>query len=361
MERPRLKPFLRVHRRTDDPHLYIGVGPDKVRLAHPDEAVVAFISDLEGDAALGELRDRYPKADEWIAALDDAGVLEDAAAPIPIAPDVAERWSRQINYLRLHDRPGWNGFTGQRRIGEARVVVVGSGAGGTTLLRLLNAAGVGKLEAVDFDTFGLDNLPTHATLDEGDVGSLKVEAMARHMLQQNSRTEFTAHNRSVDSADDLTALVQGADFFVQAYDRPRELAARWSNEASLRTGVPLTSIGATDKGARVGPTVIPGETPCWECVGISGGDILRPEHTAALTGATVAMLAGIAVNEILAHLSGARPPRTAGRSLYINTDMLTFTFTDYTVKDGCMCAAYRLGTPAAGEELLAAEPFEPAR
>jgi molybdopterin/thiamine biosynthesis adenylyltransferase len=347
VERPLLKPFLRVHRRAGEPHLYIGVGPDKVRLADPDEQAVRFISELEGEQTVAALRAAYPKADEWIAALEAAGVLDDAAGPPRIAAAEAERWSRQINYLRLYDRPGWNGFTGQRRISEAHVVVVGTGAGGTTLLRLLNAAGVGKLTAVDFDTFALDNLPTHATLDERDVGSAKVEAVARHLREQNSRTEYAGLDQAISGPDDLVELVDGADFFVQAYDRPRALAARWSNEASLRTGVPLTSIGATDKGARVGPTVIPGQTPCWECVGIDGGDILRPEHTAALTGATVAMLAGIAVNEMLAVLSGARPARTAGRSLYIDTDALTFTFTEYSVKAGCVCAGYRPGAAVA--------------
>jgi molybdopterin-synthase adenylyltransferase len=341
VERPRLKPFLRVHERAGEPCLYIGVGPDKVRLAPTGEDAANFVCDLEGQHTLEDLRVKYPEAGEWIAALDSAGVLEDAALAPPIDPDIAERWSRQINYLRLYDRPGWDGFTGQRRISAARVVIVGTGAGGSTLLRLLNAAGVGELVAADFDTFGLDNLPTHATLDEDDVASVKVEALARHMRRQNSRNEFTVYNQRIGSAEDLIALVRGADFFVQAYDRPRELAARWSNEASLRTGVPLTSIGATDKGARVGPSVIPGQTPCWECVGIRGGSIRRPEQTAALTGATVAMLAGIAVNEILALISGARPLRTAGRSLYINTDTLTFTFSDHQRKDGCVCAAYR--------------------
>lgn len=360
MERPRLKPFLRVHRRAGEPHLYLGVGPDKVRLTNPKPEAADFIADLEGQFTTGELRARYAESDEWLAALEAAGVLEDAQEPPPIAPPIAERWGRQINYLRLYDRPGWDGFTGQQRISGARVVVVGTGAGGSTLLRLLNAAGVGRLETADFDTFGLDNLPTHATLDEDDVGSLKVAALARHMREQNSHTEFVAHNQRVESADDLVALVDGADFFVQAYDRPRALAAHWSNEASLRTGVPLTSIGATDKGARVGPSVVPGQTACWECVGLGGADILRPEHTAALTGATVAMLAGIAVNEMLAHISGARPLRTAGRSLYVNTDTLTFTFTDYAPKDGCVCAAYRHIRPT-GTQQEPANVAEPAR
>jgi molybdopterin/thiamine biosynthesis adenylyltransferase len=342
MPSTRLKPFLRVYRRAGEPHLFIGVGPDKVRVADPTPEMEHFIGQLDGTRTVDELRAQYDDADEWLAALDAANVLDPDQPDAQLDPLVARRWSRQINYLRLFDRADWTGFTGQRRLRDARIVVVGTGAGGTTLLRLLNAAGVGRLEAVDFDSFAVDNLPTHATLDEEDVGSHKLEALRRHLFRQNSSTEFVTHDRTISSADDLAKLIDGADFFLHAFDRPREHAARWSNEASLLTSVPLTSIGATDKGARVGPTMIPGRTPCWECVGIHDLDILRVEETACLTGSTVAMLAGIAVNEVIGIVSGAKQSRTAGCSLYVDTDRLTFTFTEYEVRDGCMCAPYRI-------------------
>ena len=340
MQRPRVKPFLRVYRRAGEPHLFLGLGPSKIRVAKPTDEMVEFVVGLDGSATVEELRAKYPDAAEWVTALDRVGAIEDADAEPDIDPTLAARWSRQINYLRLYDREGWTGFEGQQRLAGARVVVVGTGAGGTTLLRLLAAAGIGRLEAVDFDTFALDNLPTHATLDEEDVGEFKVEVLRRRLARQNSKLSFTPHQRSVASSDELAELIDGADFFIHAFDRPREHAARWSSEASLATGVPLTSIGATDKGARVGPTMIPGRTPCWDCVGIHGLDILRPEQTACLTGSTVAMLAGIAVNEVIGELSGAKPAATAGRSLYIDTDKLTFTFTDYTSRDDCPCATY---------------------
>lgn len=345
METVRLKPFLRVYKREDEPHLFVGLGPDKVRLADPTDEMVEFVLALGEARKVSELRLKFPETDEWLASLDRVGVLEDAALEPAVSPQIAHRWSRQINYLRLYDREGWDGFEGMRRIRAARVVVVGTGAGGTTLLRLLNAAGVGRLEAVDFDTIAEDNLPTHATLDEEDVGSPKLETLRRHLFRQNSSTEFVVHHRTIESPDDLTDLVRGADFFVHAFDRPRNLAARWSNEASLRTGVPITSIGATDKGARVGPTVLPGQSPCLECIGIYDFDVLRKEQTGALTGSTVAMLAGIAVNEVIALLAGAKTSRTVGQSLYINTDTLTFTFNEYEFRDSCVCTKYRTRVP----------------
>jgi molybdopterin/thiamine biosynthesis adenylyltransferase len=350
MRVPRLKPFLRVYYREGETALFLGVGPDKVKISSPTPALVRFVLELaDNDRTVDQLLEGYPQAGEWVDQLDRVGVLEDAADPPALPAPLLERYSRQINYLRLFDRDGWDGFEGQRRISAARVVVVGTGAGGTTLLRLLNAAGVGTLEAADFDTFAVDNLPTHATIDEEDVGRKKTDALRQRLARQNSGTRFLTHDRTIASTGDLIELIDGADFFLHAFDRPREHAAAWSNTASLATGVPLTSIGATDKGARVGPTMIPGQTPCWECVGIHGLDILRAERTACLTGATVAMLAGIAVNEVLALIAGAKRSRTAGQSLYIDTDKLTFTFNRYEYRDGCACAAWsrpRAAAPA---------------
>jgi molybdopterin/thiamine biosynthesis adenylyltransferase len=335
MQKPAVKPFYRIYRRDGEPELYIGLGPRKLVIDDATPEMELFLRELDGSHSAAELSQRYSEAGPWLAALDEAGVIEDRAIPVELDPVVAERWSRQINYFRLFEREGWNGIDAMRRVRDARVVVVGTGAGGSTLLRLLNAAGVGHLEAVDFDSFALDNLPTHATLDEEDVGLPKLDVLSRHLRLQNSSVDFITHPRKLESSEELQEIVAGADFFIQAYDRPRTLAAHWTNAAGLATGVPFSSIGVTDLGARVGPTVVPGESACWRCVGISDVDFVKVEETAALTGATVVMLAGILVNEILKTLTGLAPSPIVGRTLYINTGSLTFDFIPHERQADC--------------------------
>lgn len=338
MHRPAVKEFLCVYKREGEAAVFIGTGPEKVAIDEPTAEMEEFLRRLDGSQTEDELVARFPEAREWLAQLDAMEVLEDRSlAPDPDDP-LVRRWSRQINYLRLYDRPGWSGMEAQRRLASSRVVVVGTGAGGTTLLRLLSAVGIGTLEAVDFDTFQLDNLPTHSTLDEEDVGSHKLEALRRHLFRQNSSLVFRPHPRRVESAKDLASLIAGADFFCSAFDRPRLDAAHWSNEAAYDTGVPFASIGATDKGARAGPIVIPGRSPCLECTGIHQQEYLRAEERGALMGTTVAMLAGIMVGEIVKVVTGAAESRLIGRSLYVNTETLDFTFTEHPSRPGCRCA-----------------------
>lgn len=337
MRRPALKPFYRVFRIEGERQLFIGLGPDKFVIDEPDEGVEEFLARLDGSSTRDDLAARFPDTDDWLAALDEAGVIEDRDVPPPLDADIAARWSRQINWLRLFERPGWSGFEAQGILAGARVVVVGTGAGGTTLLRLLNAAGIGTLEAVEFDSFALDNLPTHTTLDEADVGRPKLEALQDHMRRQNAGTRFVTHSRRLESADELAGIVAGADFFCQAFDRPRQEAARWTNAAGLRTGVPFGSIGVTDRGARAGPVVVPGSSPCWDCVGLPDLEFVRLEETAALLGATVAMLAGILVTEMIKVVTGAAPSALVGRSLYIDTGTLEFHYTDHPRRADCHC------------------------
>lgn len=349
MKKVRIKPFLRIYVRAGEDHIFIGLGPDKVRILDPTSAMREFILQLDDFVPVDDLMEDFPEARDWLVALRRSGVLETSEHGSDT--DVVDRWDRQINYLRLYDRDDWTGFEGQAKVRAARVVVVGTGSGGTTLLRLLNAAGVGHIEAADFDVFQETNLATHMMLDEADVGVAKIDSIRTNLLRQNSSLDFVGHNCRIRSASDLVELVSGADFFLHSFDRPRDQAVRWANEACLRTGVPMTSIGATDKGARVGPTVVPGLTPCLNCIGITPFTVLRPEKATALTASTVAMMTGIAINEVISMLAGAKRSRTMGESLYINTDTLDFTFEKYAFRDDCECrrraaASDRLLVPA---------------
>jgi molybdopterin/thiamine biosynthesis adenylyltransferase len=339
VEKPAIKRFYRVYRRGDEEPIYIGVGPDKLAIDSPTPEMEEFLRALDGTRTCDELRQRFSHSDEWLSDLEDAGVLEDAALPTPVAPETASRYARQISYLRLYDRPGWSGWDAIEALRHARVVVVGTGAGGTTLLRLLAAAGIGTLEAIDFDVIQVDNLATHGTIDEEDVGGPKLEAVRRHLHRANSGVRFIRHDQRITAWEEIAERADGADFLLQAFDRPRDRseAARWTNEAGLATGVPFSSIGVLDKGARGGPIVLPGQSACFDCVGMTELPHIRWELEQPLMASTVFMLAGIMVGEIVKVITGSAPSRLVGRSLFVNTETLEFQFTDHPSNPECRC------------------------
>ncbi|WP_324370693.1 ThiF family adenylyltransferase, partial [Amaricoccus sp.] len=65
-----------------------------------------------------------------------------------LSPEELDRYARHIV---LHEVGG----TGQRRLGAARLLVVGAGGLGSAALLYLAAAGVGTLTIVDDDTVAL--------------------------------------------------------------------------------------------------------------------------------------------------------------------------------------------------------------
>ena len=335
--RPAIKPFVNIYKRQGD--VYLGLGPDKMVLRNPTEAMQEFVLACDGTTTLEELQARYPDAEQWVRALTLAHVLEDLDdEPVVTDPYLRRRMSRQINYLRLHDRDGWSGWAGQRLLSEARVVVAGIGAGGTTLCRMLNTVGIGTIEVVDFDSYELDNLATHSTIDESDIGRLKTEALRDNLLRQNSRLDFVGHDIRITSRDQLAEIVDGADFFLSAFDYPRGQAVQWSNWASLSTGVPCASIGSTDKGGRAGPIVMPGETSCYACLGFSDSDDwLREAASQATMGTTVSLLAAIMVGEVVKVISGSAPSPLLGAWLYVNTATLGFDLTVQPPRPDCIC------------------------
>lgn len=71
--------------------------------------------------------------------------------------------------------PGWR----QERLREATVVVVGVGALGNEVARLLAMSGAGRLVLCDPDRIERSNLSRTVLFSEDDVGRLKVEAAAR--------------------------------------------------------------------------------------------------------------------------------------------------------------------------------------
>ena len=85
------------------------------------------------------------------------------------------RYSRQIVLPEV-------GEAGQRRLGQAKVLIVGLGGLGCPAAEYLATSGVGLLVLNDFDRVDETNLPRQILYGPNDVGQLKVEA-ARARLQ----------------------------------------------------------------------------------------------------------------------------------------------------------------------------------
>lgn len=87
--------------------------------------------------------------------------------------------SDQERYARHSLIPGWD----QARLGGAGVVVVGLGALGNEVARILALSGVGRMVLCDPDRVEISNLSRCGLFREADIGARKVEAAARSLAE----------------------------------------------------------------------------------------------------------------------------------------------------------------------------------
>jgi len=115
------------------------------------------------------------------------------------------------------------GVDGQKRLKNARVLVIGAGGLGSPTLLYLAAAGVGTLGIVDFDVVDESNLQRQIIHGQADVGRPKAQSARDSILAVNPLVEVRLHEIRLapDNAVDLFAqydlIVDGTDNFATRY------------------------------------------------------------------------------------------------------------------------------------------------
>ena len=127
-----------------------------------------------------------------------------------------ERYSRQLSLPSI-------GIEGQRRLKQARVLVVGAGGLGSPALLYLASAGVGTIGLVDFDPVDVSNLHRQILYTDADVGDSKTAAASRRVRAANPHVSVEAHDTRLTSenaleiAAEYDIIVDGTDNFATRY------------------------------------------------------------------------------------------------------------------------------------------------
>ena len=159
-----------------------------------------------------------------------------------LTPAGTNRYARQLAL------PGF-GMTEQRALAEARVLVVGAGGLGSSVIPALVAAGVGTIGIVDDDTVELSNLHRQYIHGEGDVGSTKVASAAASVAAINPATTVVAFEERL-TAQTALAVFAGFDLVLDGSDNfPTRYLA---NDAASITGIPLVWGAVSQYAGQVG-------------------------------------------------------------------------------------------------------------
>jgi len=123
------------------------------------------------------------------------------------------RYSRHIDLQEV-------GPAGQRKLFQAKVLVIGAGGLGVPVLLYLTAAGVGRIGIVDFDRVSLDNLQRQVLYREEDLEKNKA-VVARELLEaRNSQIEVLSYPEPF-TVNNAIQLVREYDIVVDCTDNFR--------------------------------------------------------------------------------------------------------------------------------------------
>ena len=298
-----------------------------------------------GEPSVAELADALGLSEaavrEKLDALAGAGVLAPAASSPPLDPEDAQRYVRQLPYLaELGDERDL-----QRRLGAARVTVIGCGGLGTWALAALASAGVRHVRIVDDDVVELSNLNRQIVYGVSDVGKAKVEAAAAWLSAFDPRVEVERLVLRVDGPDAAARVAAGADALVLAADAPPYVLGRWVNSACVEHGVPFISAGQLPPLLRVGPLYVPGRTACFECheralrrLSADYDGYVRHLQASPYRGATIGPASGIAGTMLameLVHALVGAPAATAGAAVLLDMRTLRTRLEPVARDAGC--------------------------
>jgi molybdopterin/thiamine biosynthesis adenylyltransferase len=212
----------------------------------------------------------------------------------------------QIRYSR-HLLLNEVGLTGQLKLKNAHVCVVGCGGLGSPALLYLAAAGIGKLTFIDDDDVDLSNLQRQILYKVNHLGQKKAKAASKVLVSLNNQIDIQPVNARID-ADNIMQHIGAPDVVLDCSDnyQTRYLLNRFCFEHHII----LVSGAAIGTQGQVLHFDFREPSPCYACVfpqshhhaplNCDNFGVLGP-----LLGIIGSMQALLAVNMLLGHVSGS--------------------------------------------------------
>jgi sulfur-carrier protein adenylyltransferase/sulfurtransferase len=151
------------------------------------------------------------------------GVMSPAWALPPLVEPSAPLFAQEIERCARQVLIPDVGVQGQRRLKNARVLVVGAAGLGSPALVYLAAAGVGTTGVADPDVVELSNLQRQVVHRDADVARLKSESAAQRLASVNPLVRVVRHDVRIDSRNALQVIadsdlvLDGTDNFPTRY------------------------------------------------------------------------------------------------------------------------------------------------
>ncbi|MDH6288908.1 molybdopterin/thiamine biosynthesis adenylyltransferase/rhodanese-related sulfurtransferase [Rhodococcus opacus] len=170
---------------------------------------------------LSDASEAVAQRQEWAVSLDRSVKTTEALPPL-VEPDAELSRDEVARYSRHLIIPDV-GMAGQKRLKNAKVLVIGAGGLGSPALLYLAAAGVGTLGIVEFDEVDMSNLQRQVIHGRSDVGRPKAESARDSIREINDNVDVRLHefrlepDNAVELFEQYDLILDGTDNFATRY------------------------------------------------------------------------------------------------------------------------------------------------
>jgi sulfur-carrier protein adenylyltransferase/sulfurtransferase len=172
-----------------------------------------------------------------------------------LTPGQQRRYARQVLIPEI-------GQEGQRRMLDAKVLLIGAGGLGSPIALYLAASGVGTIGLVDDDVVDESNLQRQVLHGVDRLGMLKADSAELTIRAINPETTVVKHVERM-SADNVERLIAPYDVIVDGTDN---FDTRYVlNDAAVKLRKPVVH-GSIYRWDGQVTTFIPFEGPCYRCM-----------------------------------------------------------------------------------------------
>ena len=223
-----------------------------------------------------------------------------------------QQLDRYARHIVLRDIGG----SGQTKLLDSHVLLIGAGGIGCPAIQYLAAAGVGTISVVDDDEVSLSNLQRQVLYSEAQIGVAKVEAAAEVVAKLNPDVQFRALKQRI-AADTSSDILDGVDVVIDGSDNFHTRLI--VNDLCLTARVPLVSSAIGQFHGQIGTFTgwLP-DAPCYRCF---VGDAHDPDDcddcaTQGVLGAMCGIMGSFAAMEAIRFLTGFGDPAVGKLHLF---------------------------------------------
>jgi molybdopterin/thiamine biosynthesis adenylyltransferase/rhodanese-related sulfurtransferase len=149
--------------------------------------------------------------------------------PASLSPEQMNRYKRHLLLPEV-------GIEGQKKLLDAKILLLGAGGLGSPAALYLAAAGVGTLGIVDMDDVDASNLQRQILHNVDRIGDRKVDSAKKTLTMLNPDVDVVTYDTRLD-ASNIMEIIAGYDVIVDGADNfPSRFLL---NDASVKLGIPV--------------------------------------------------------------------------------------------------------------------------